>query len=258
MKWYNKTTPSIAEPAHTTPQNTMTEWQGYYSAAQVSRLARVPMSTIYYWKAKGIIMPSVVLKRDDLVVDYGYSYANLTVIRLMRAIRDKRLNLRSVSIALHHRFERFGPPSKGWADAQVFIVGGHVFAEKRVLDAWGTPTAEKYGQRVETRLFGDLFDELRGMEEGGSILVPKEFSSAVEIDPNIMNGEPVVRDTRIATSVLFIKYLKGKTIGELAKLFKLAKGVVKKVIEYEQFLSAPIPTARQGLDNFLVSNIPSL
>ncbi len=225
----------------------MADWQGFYSTAQVSHLARVPVSTLYYWKAKGIVVPSVVVKSHDLVVDYGYSYANLTVIRLMRAIRDKKLNLRSVSIALHHLFERFGPPSKGWTDTQVFIVGGHVFAEKRVLDAWGTTTADLFGQTVETRLFGDLFDELREMEEGGSILVPKDYSSAVEIDPNIMNGDPVVRNTRIATSVLFLKYLKGKTISELANLFKLAQGVVKKVIEYEQFLSAPITTSGQAL-----------
>ena len=138
----------------------LTEWQGFNSTGQVSRLARVPVSTLYYWKAKGIHVPSVVAKTHDLEVDYGYSYANLTVIRLMRAIRDKKLNLPSVSISLHHLFERFGPPSKGWADAQVFIVGGHVFAEKRVLDDWGTTTAEKYGQQVETRLFGDLFDDL--------------------------------------------------------------------------------------------------
>ena len=73
--------------------------------------------------------------------------------------------------------------------------------------------------------------------------MPKDYSSAVEIDPNIMNGEPVVRKTRITTSVLFLKFVKGKTIDELAKLFKLNQDIVKKVIEYEQFLSTPIATS---------------
>ena len=236
-----------AEVTLNTLHDSIAEWQGFYSTAQVSRLARVPVSTLYAWKTKGILVPSVVLQSHGLESDYGYSYANLTVIRLMRAIRDGKLQLRSVSIALHHLFERFGPPSKGWADAQVFIVGRHVFAEKREPDSWGTTTAEQYGQKVETRLFGDLFDELREMEEGGSILVPQDFASAVEIDPNIMNGEPVVKNTRIVTSVLFVKYVKGKTIGELARLFKLTQDVVKKVIEYEQFLSAPITASGQAI-----------
>ena len=223
-----------------TAHDSTAEWQGFYSTAQVSRLARVPVSTLYAWKAKGILVPSVVVQSHGLESNFGYTYANLTVVRLMRAIRDKKLQLRSVSIALHHLFERFGPPSKGWADARVFIVGRHVFAEKREPDAWGTTSAEQYGQKVETRLFGDLFDELRELEEGGSILIPKDYASAVEIDPNIMNGEPVVKDTRIATSVLFIKHVKGKTIDELGRLFKLAQDVVTKVIEYERYLSAPI------------------
>ena len=230
-----------------TVHDSMAQWQGFYSTAQVARLARVPVSTLYDWKAKGILVPSVVIQRHGLGSNYGYTYANLTVIRLMRAIRDKKLQLRSVSIPLHHLFERVGPPSKGWADAQVFIVGRHVFAEKREPDVWGTTTAEQYGQKVETRLFGDLFDELREMEEGGSILVPKDYASAVEIDPNIMNGDPVVKNTRIAPSVLFVKYVKGKTIGELAMLFKLAQDVVKKVIEYERFLSAPITASGQAI-----------
>ena len=230
-----------------TAHDSIAQWQGFYSTAQVSRLARVPVSTLYDWKAKGILVPSVAIERNGLVADYGYSYANLTVIRLMRAIRDRKLQLRSVSIALHHLFERFGPPSKGWADAQVFFVGRHVFAESREPDEWGTTTADQYGQKVETRLFGDLFHELREMAEGGSILVPKVYASAVEIDPNIMNGEPVVRNTRIATSVIFMKYVKGKTIGELARLFKLAQDLVKKVIEYEHFLSAPITASGQAI-----------
>ena len=233
-----------SEVASGTVHDPTTEWQGFYSTAQVSRLARVPVSTLYAWKAKGILVPSVVLQSHGLEANFGYTYANLTVVRLMRAIRDKKLQLRSVSIALHHLFERFGPPSKGWADARVFIVGRHVFAEKREPDVWGTTTAEQYGQRVETRLFGDLFDELRDLEEGGSILIPKDYASAVEIDPNIMNGEPVVKNTRIATSVLFVKYVKGKTIDELVGLFKLAQDVVSKVIQYEQFLSAPITASR--------------
>ena len=33
----------------------MGAWQGFYSTAQVSRLAGVPKRTLYHWKARGII-----------------------------------------------------------------------------------------------------------------------------------------------------------------------------------------------------------
>jgi len=222
----------------------LTEWQGLYSTAQVARLARIPTSTLYAWKTKGILKPSLVVTTGDDIIEYGYSYADLTIARLMRALRDKKLNLKSVGVALHHLFDRLGEPSKGWADAYVYISGNRVFAEKRQADEWGTTAATGYGQRVETRLFGDLFDVLRDMEEGGSILIPRAFFNAVDIDPKIMDGEPVIKNTRIPTHVLFTKFVAGKTSDELAKLYGLAKQIIEKVIEYERFLNTPIAETR--------------
>jgi uncharacterized protein (DUF433 family)/DNA-binding transcriptional MerR regulator len=225
-------------------RKSFSNWQGLYSTSQVSRLARIPTSTLYSWKTNGILKPTLVIKEGDTVVDFGYSYADLTIARIMRALRDEKLNLRSVGIALRHLFERLGPPSKGWADAYVYILGNRVFAEKRQADEWGITTATSYGQQVETRFFGDLFEILRNAEEGGSIIVPADFSMAVDIDPSIMDGSPVVKNTRIPTHSVFTKHLAGKTIDQLAKLYQLAKNIVQKVIEYEQFLNSPITDAR--------------
>ena len=88
----------------------MAEWQGFYSTSQVARLARVPRSTLYDWKVRGILKPSVWVMDGDKVVDEGYSYADLTIIRLSRAIRDNKLNMRSVCVALRHLVDRFGQP----------------------------------------------------------------------------------------------------------------------------------------------------
>jgi len=70
---------------------------------------------------------------------------------------DKKLNLKSVGVALHHLSERLGPPSKGWSDANVYKVGSRVFAGKREADERGITTAEAHSQRIEAKLFGDLF-----------------------------------------------------------------------------------------------------
>ena len=134
----------------------MTRWQGFYSTSQVSRLARVPLSTLYSWKARDIISPSVeVVDRDGYVVEEGYSYADLTIIRIMRALREDRLDLTSVGIALRHMFERLGPPSEGWSDANVYLVGNKIFAEK--LDEWQTTSATGFGQKVILVCLGTCF-----------------------------------------------------------------------------------------------------
>ncbi len=215
------------------------KWKGFYSTPQVSRLARVPLRTLYDWKSRGIIRPSVLVKDNDLVVLDGYSYADLTIIKILRALREDQIDLSSAGIALKHLWERLGPPSRGWADTHVYLVGKRIYAEKQ--DEWETTAATQFGQKVEPRVFGDLFQELKEQEEEGSILVPKDFRAVVEINPEVMGGQPVVRGTRVPTSILATLKSKGKSIKELARLYTLIpKGNIQKVIAYENFLDTAV------------------
>ena len=220
----------------------MNKWQGFYSTAQASRIARVPRRTLYDWKKRGIIAPSVQIIEHGQVADEGYSYADLTIIKIMRALREDRLDLSSVGIALRHLFERLGPPSKGWAEANVYIVGNKIFAQQP--DQWDTTVATQFGQKLETRLFGDLFEILRSREEPGEILVPENFAPFVEINPEVMGGQPVVRGTRLPTSVFAMLKEKGKSLAEIARLYRpVTKHFIEKAIEYENFLNTAPATA---------------
>ena len=213
----------------------MSEWQGFYSTAQVSRLAGVPLRTLYDWKARGIIVPSVRVMDKDLLVIDGYSYADLTIIRILRALREDRINLTSAGIALRHLLERLGPPSHGWANAHVYLVGNRIYAEKE--DQWDTTAATQFGQKVETRMFGDLFKDLKEGEEEGSILVPADLRAFVDIDPDVMGGQPVVRGTRVPTSILAMLKAQGKSVLELARLYyPIPKKAIERAVEYEEYL----------------------
>jgi len=215
------------------------EWQGFYSTSQVSRLTRIPLRTLYDWKSRGIIKPSIQLMDNDLVALDGYSYADLTIIKILRALREDQIDLSSAGIALRHLWERLGPPSHGWTDAHVYLVGNRIYAEKQ--DEWETTAATQFGQKVETRLFGDLFHELKEQEEEGSILVPKDFRTFVDINPEVMGGQPVVLGTRVPTSILAILKAKGKSIKELARLYyPIPRVTIEKAIAYEDFLDKAI------------------
>ncbi len=96
------------------------KWEGFYSVSQTSRLAKIPRGTLYIWGKRVIITPPIQpVDSEDLVADEGYTYADLTNIKIMRALRDDKLDLNSVGIALKHLFERLGATSKGWSDAHV-------------------------------------------------------------------------------------------------------------------------------------------
>ena len=188
------------------------EWQGFYSTRQVSHLARVPLRTLYDWKARGVIAPSVRVIDANGGTEEGYSYADLAIIKLLRALRVKQLNLRSIVVALRHLYDRFGAPdAPSWVNAHVYILGKNVFAQKP--DDWDTTLATKYGQKAEMRVLGELF------EEEAALLVPKAFSEYVEINLDVMEGQPVIRNTRIPTFIIAMMSEQGTQIDELTELY---------------------------------------
>ena len=104
-------------------------------------------------------------------------------------------------------------------------------------DEWETTVATQFGQKIETRLLGDLTDILQKPEEEGSLLIPKDYRAYVEIDPTIMGGQPVVHGTRVPTSILGMLKKQGRTVPELARLyFPIPRITIAKAIEYEAFL----------------------
>jgi len=215
----------------------VTEWQGFYTTSQVARLTRIPTSTLYDWRRRGIIAPSIHVMSAGEVSDEGYSYADLTIVRLLRELREDHIDLTSAGIALQHLSQRLGPVDSGWADAHVYFVGNRIYAERP--DEWGITDATGFGQRLEERLFGDYFEELRRLEEGASIIIPEIFRPSVEINPDVMGGEPVVRNTRVPTAVLMELIREGTKVKEIVSWYRpIPKKDIEAAIAYERYLDA--------------------
>lgn len=206
----------------------MAKWQGFYSTEQVSRLAGIPRRILYLWKKNSVITPSVRIIDASGKTEEGYSFADLAIAKVLYALKSKKLNLRSAVIAFRHLYDRFGAPTtEGWADAHVFIVKKEVFAQKP--DDWDTTLATKGGQRADVRVLGQL------VEEQGALLVPKQFSEYVEINPDVMDGEPVIRETRVPTSILALMSGEGTSIARLAELYApIPVTTIEKAIEFER------------------------
>ena len=217
------------------------ESQGFYSTSQVSRLSRIPVSTIYEWRRRGIIRPSLELVEGGLLADEGYSYSDLTLVRIIKALRDRHLDFDSAANALRHLYARLGPPDRGWANEKVYVIGTRIYVDRP--DEWQVTDAMELGQKVMEMLFGDLFEELREGDEEASIIVPPQYRNYVQVNPGIMGGEPVVRGTRLPTATL-VALLADHDINELKKLYRrIPPGKIEKAIEYERYLDREIATA---------------
>jgi uncharacterized protein (DUF433 family) len=161
---------------------------------------------------------------------------------MLRSLREGRLDLDSAGTALAHLYQRLGPPSAGWAAAHIYIVGNRIFAEQP--DDWGITLASQYGQTVEPRLFGSLFEDLRRLEPDQSFVVPSEFWGYVNINPEIMGGLPTLKGTRVPTETVARLFTQGTSITALVRMYsrllrdmKRLKVFITKAVEYEQLIS---------------------
>ncbi len=92
-------------------------------------------------------------------------------------------------------------------------------------------------------LFGEVFEELREGDEEASIIVPPQFRKYVQVKPEIMGGEPVIRDTRIPTATI-VALLANHDIDELKKLYRrISPDKIEKAIEYERYLDRQVAIA---------------
>jgi len=210
--------------------------EGFYETRMAARLARVPSSTLGHWVSEGVATPSqqVVDARGD-VIEKGFSFSDVAYLRLLRHFRVKGVPMENAVDALIHLQDRLGPPGPAWRDAKVFVHGRRIYAYRP--DQWGTTLSTRRGggQRVEERLFGELFPELR--DTADSLLIPSQFLEDIEINPAISGGLPVIRGTRIPTSAIraLAEEKSQITIGREIYPF-LQRRQVKQAIEFEFYL----------------------
>jgi len=214
------------------------EWQGFYSFKALARLTRIPIRTLQRWRQLGVITPSAVIEADDgTIVTEGYTYVDLTIARLIRGLTEDRYDFKRAADALRHLFSRLGERDSGWANARVYFVDRFIFAEQP--DEWPVTEATQAGQTVMVDVFGSLFPELREIDEGRDIIIPREFREFVEINPKVMEGVPVLRGTGIPTAVLASIKNRGHSIATIARAYSmLSLKAIKAAISYEELLDA--------------------
>ena len=134
--------------------------------------------------------------------------------------------------------EKIGPPGPSWAEVRVWVDGKHVYLSEP--DEWKTLEAQTLSQheaglqRVVDTFFGDAFMHLKGSAD--SILVPAELLEHVEINAQIVDGEPVIRGTRIPTRTIW-QLARSRSSSEIVKMYPfLTQRQIKSALEYEQYL----------------------
>jgi uncharacterized protein (DUF433 family)/DNA-binding transcriptional MerR regulator len=168
---------------------------GHYSAAEVARLAGVSARRIGSWARYGII-PSV--SRRPRV----YSYADAGEAVLVRYLIEQKFQPRKIRLIVENLRQGYGQwplaaaPLKHDGRLAVIEKDGKVW-----IDA-----ADNNEQRVMGKTLLDLKAVKSALEHGGWVgfKTPRKH---IQVDPERLSGQPVVRDRRIST----------ETVADLAK-----------------------------------------
>ena len=212
---------------------------GFYGPVEACRLTRVPLSTLRYWVKAGIITPSRrLVGAQTRVCRDGYSLADLGYIRLLHQLRTRGVPTEDAVRFLNAMLDMIGPPGPSWAEVRVWVDGKRVYLFE--AGEWATMEAQRLTrrgaalQRVADTFFGDAFIGLQGSAD--SILVPPELLEHIEINAEVIDGEPVIRGTRIPTRTVQ-KLASARSTSEILEMYPfLTCDQIKSALEYEQYL----------------------
>lgn len=209
--------------------------QGFYTAAEASRIARVPLWTISEWRRQGVIVPSVEWENEQGKSESGYTFETLIFLRLIRMLREQRISLPKAVKVVQSLQQRFGPPGASWADARIVVRNQTVFVSKE--DEWKTTVAPSHQKVFEQLLFRDEFARLKNRAD--ALLIPKEYMPYVEIDPAIRNGLPIVLNTTVPTSIIRSVRQQGHTYAQIQAMYPfIPRRAVVGADRYEDFLDS--------------------
>lgn len=160
---------------------------GAYDARRTAALSGVPLSTVYDWARKDVVVPSISAKREKL-----WSYGDLLTLRLVRWLRiDKPAAARSKMTDVRAALERYetelwldDAPDRGRPTLAVTADGTIVHVRRRET---------VHGQQV---VQDDVLDLFAPYETGVDL---REPSPRLRIAPGRVGGEPHLVGTRLTT-----------------------------------------------------------
>lgn len=214
------------------------EPQGFYTPAEASRIAQVPQWTVNSWRRGGIVIPSVEWIDEIQKVHSGHTFETVVFLRLIRMLREKYITLIESVKAVKRLRERFGPPSKKWANVKIWVVQKDVYVYDD-RDGWDSTVVTRGHQKVAEFFFGEEFRYLK--ERSDALLIPEQFLEFVEIDPAIKNGLPIVLNTSVPTSLIHGLSQRGYKYTDIHEMYPFIPN--KKIVgaeKYEKYLDRAI------------------
>jgi uncharacterized protein (DUF433 family) len=206
---------------------------GYYTAAEVGRLAGVSPRRVGRWAREGIILPSVSAKRPHI-----YSYADAGEAILAHYLVTEGKKPREIKEIVHLLRERYGPWPLSTAplehDGSLLVIKD---PERGVYVSLDQPDNDVIGATLLN------LKAIRDSLGRGGWVALKHPRQHVEVDPDRHSGEPVIRGRRIPT--ILVAHLARADGGReiLREDYDLSDDEIDDAVGYEEDIASAIAAA---------------
>lgn len=212
---------------------------GCYEAGRAAALSGVPLSTVYWWARKGIVVPTVSPVREML-----WSYSDLMALRIVSWLRHPKEHDSGTPL-----------PSSPMPKVRRALAA----LERLNLDPWDDDVAGRSPLRVDragdilvvhgrevltlddqpTLLPADVLDLTGPFSEAGGrgpdLLRPRPH---LRIVPARVAGEPHIERSRLTTQTLAALAARGYGSKQIAAMYDEPVAVVDEAIDLEKQLNA--------------------
>ena len=212
--------------------------EGCYEADRAAALSGVPVSTVYHWARRGIVVPTISPEKPK-----RWSYADLMALRLVYWLRHpKSQHPRPIPASPMNEVRR-ALAELDDRDLDIWTQDARWRAPPLRVDPTGRIYIET-DRRVETTYREGVFDEVLdllgpfhvGNERGPDLINPKPH---LRIIPGKVSGELHFVDSRITTQAIAALHKRFRDVARVVALYpELDTVAVEEAIELEAELAA--------------------
>lgn len=217
-------------------------YEGCYEAPRAAALSGVPISTVYDWARKEIVIPSVSAEREKL-----WSYADLMALRIVYWLRHPKAGAENVPASpmpevrrALGRLDEMGLDI--WASDGTRPSPLLVDRTARIYIAAADELVDARGQQV----MADCLDLLAPFLDGGDVRGPdlRQPRPRLRIVPGKCAGEPHLRGTRLTTQTVAALVDRGYDVDGVHRLYPDQDlEAITEAIDLERQLGSYAPAA---------------
>ena len=206
--------------------------EGLYTVRRAAHICHVSVQRLSYWVRTGLIQPHIHASPPGMPPILSYN--DLLAVNAIKRFRNQGLPLQKIRLAVKYVSRELEKGEK-WYELKLVTDGDKLITSLPISqDVSELVDTARYGQKLFEVIFTDLVDDLYA---GRELVELPRFKQFIDINPRVQAGTPIIRNTRIPTSVIAGWAQRGLPSEEIASFYDgVSQDAIDAALQYEGFL----------------------